>query len=73
MVETGEFRELIRITLNIEANSALKPTKVSFLFIGPNTLSRVKDLACDTSCRQEFGLRLSLKPGSEPIEIQITR
>ena len=31
--------------LNIEPYSPLKPTKVGFIFIGPNFLSRAEDLA----------------------------
>ena len=34
----------MRTRLNIE-HSPFKPTKVSFIFIGPNSLSRAEDLA----------------------------
>ena len=44
MVKIGGFRELVRIRLNIETNAQLKPTKVGFSFIGPNSVSRAKDL-----------------------------
>ena len=45
MVEIGAFRVFRRTRLNIEPYSPLKPTKVGFIFIGPNSLSRVEDLA----------------------------
>ena len=45
MVEVGAFQVLMRTRLNIEPYSPLKPTKVSFIFIGPNSLSRAEDLA----------------------------
>ena len=44
MVGIGAFRVLIRTRLKIEPNSPLKPTKVGFIFIGPNSLSQAKDL-----------------------------
>ena len=40
-----EFWVLMRTRLNIEPYSPLKPTKVGFIFIGPNFLSRAEDLA----------------------------
>ena len=42
MVRIGGFRDFIRITLIIETNppAAIKPTKVGFIFIGPNCVSR---------------------------------
>ena len=45
MLGIGAFRVLMRTRLNIEPYSPLKPTKVGFIFIGPNFLSRAKDLA----------------------------
>ena len=45
MVKIGGFRELMRRRLNIEPYSQLKPTKVGFIFIGANSLSRAEDLA----------------------------
>ena len=45
MVGIGAFRVLMRIRPNIETYSPLKPTKVGFIFIGANSLSRAKDLA----------------------------
>ena len=45
MVGIGAFWVLMRTRLNIEPYSPLKPTKVGFIFIGPNSLSRAEDLA----------------------------
>ena len=46
MVEIGAFRVLLRISLNNEPYSLLKPTKVGIIFIGPIIpLSRAEDLA----------------------------
>ena len=45
MVGIGAFRVLMRIRLNIEPYSPLKPTKVGLIFIGPNSISRAQDLA----------------------------
>ena len=45
MVEIVAFPVFMRTRLNIEPYSPLKPTKVGFIFIGPNSLSRAADLA----------------------------
>ena len=45
MVGIGAFPVFKRIRLNIEPYSLLKPTKVGFIFIGPNSSSRAEDLA----------------------------
>ena len=45
MVVIGAFRVIMRTRLNIEPYSPLKPTKVGFIFIGPNSFSRAEDLA----------------------------
>ena len=45
MVGIDAFRVFMRTILNIEPYSPLKPTKVGFIFIGPNSLSRAEDLA----------------------------
>ena len=45
MVGIDAFRVFMRIRLNIESYSPLKPTKVGFIFIGPNSLGRAEDLA----------------------------
>jgi len=44
MVGIGALRVFIRTKLNIEPYSQLKPTKVGFIFIGPNSLCRAKDV-----------------------------
>ena len=45
MVGIDAFRVFMRTMLNIEPYSPLKQTKVGFIFIGPNSLSRAEDLA----------------------------
>jgi len=45
MVGIGAFRVFMRIRRNREPYSSLKPTKVGFIFNGPNSLSRAEDLA----------------------------
>ena len=45
MVEISSFRVFMRTRLNIEPYIPLKPTKVGFIFIGPNSLSRAENLA----------------------------
>ena len=45
MVGIGAFTVFIRTRLNIEPYSPLKPTKVGFILVGPNSLSRAEDLA----------------------------
>ena len=42
MVGIAVFRVFMRKRLNIEQYSPLKPTKVGFIFIGPNSLRRTK-------------------------------
>ena len=44
MVGIGAFRVFMRTRLNSEPYSPLKPTKVGFIFIGLNSLSRAEDL-----------------------------
>ena len=44
MVGIGAFWVLMKTRLNIEPYSPLKPTKVGFIFIGPNYLSRAYDV-----------------------------
>jgi len=41
----GAFQVFMRTRLNIEPYSLLNPTKVGFIFIGPNSLIRAEDLA----------------------------
>ena len=38
MVGIGAFQVFMRKRLNIEPYSPIKPTKVDFIFIGPNSL-----------------------------------
>ena len=45
MVGTGLFPVFMRTRRNIEPYSPLKPIKVGFIFIGPNSLSGAEDLA----------------------------
>ena len=45
MVEIRAFPVFMRTRRNIEPYSPLKPIKVSFILIGPNSLSRTEDLA----------------------------
>ena len=45
MVGIGAFPVFMRTRRNIEPYSPLNPTKVGFILIGPNSLSRVEDLA----------------------------
>ena len=45
MVGIGAFRVFMRTILKIEPYSLLKPTKVGFIFIGPNSISRAEDFA----------------------------
>ena len=45
MVGIGAFPVFMRTRGNIEPYSPLKPTKVGFIFIGPNSLIRAEDLA----------------------------
>ena len=44
MIGIGAFRVLMRKILNIEPYFPLKPTKVSFIFIGPNSLGQAEEL-----------------------------
>ena len=45
MVGIGTFPVFMRTRHNIEPYSPLKPTKVGFIFIKPNSLSQAEDLA----------------------------
>jgi len=53
----------MRTRLNIEPYSALKPTKVGFIFSGPNSLSRAEDLAAVNHVAQAV-VRVGSKIGS---------
>ena len=64
MIGIGAFRVFMRIRLNIEPYSPLKPTKVGFIFIGPNSQSRAEDLAAVNHVTQavvELGLKVEFK------------
>ena len=67
MVGIGTFWDFMRTRLNIEPYSTLKPTKVGFIFIEPNSLSRAEDLAAvnhvTQTCRQSWVEDLALKSG----------
>jgi len=45
MAGIGAFRVFMRTKRKIEPYSPLKSTKVGFILIGPNSLSRADDLA----------------------------
>ena len=45
MVGIGAFWVLMKTRLNIEPYSPLKPTKIGFIFIRPNFLSRAENIA----------------------------
>ena len=59
----GAFRVFNRTRLNIELYSLLKPTKVGFIFIGPNSLSGAEDLAAVNHMTQAV-IRVGSKIGS---------
>ena len=63
MVGINPFRVLMRTILSIEPYSPLKPPKVGFIFIGPNSLSRAEDLAAVNHVTQAV-VRVGLKIGS---------
>ena len=63
MVSIGAFRVFVRTRLNIEPYSTLKPTKVGFIFIGPNSLSRAEDVAAVNQVTQAVA-RVGSKIGS---------
>ena len=62
MVEISAFRVVMRTRLNSEHYSPLKPTKVGFVFIGPNTLSRAVELSITWhKLLSELGLKVGFK------------
>ena len=63
MVGIGAFRVFKTTRLNIEPYPPLKPTKVGFIFIGPNSLSRAEDLAAVNHMTQSV-IRVGSKIGS---------
>ena len=63
MVGIVAFRVFMRTRLNIESYSPLKPNEVGFIFYGPNSLSRVEDLAAVNHVTKAV-VRVGLKIGS---------
>ena len=63
MVGIGTFRVFMRTRLNTEPYSPLNPPKVGFIFIGPNSLGRAKDLAAVNHVTQAV-VRVGSKIGS---------
>ena len=63
MVGIGAFRVYLRTILNIEPYSPLKPTKVDFTFIRPNSLCRAEDLAA-VNHKAQAVVRVGPKIGS---------
>ena len=55
MVGIGAFPVFMRTRRNIEPYSPLKPTKVGFIFIGLNSLSRAGDLAAVVRVESKIG------------------
>ena len=58
------FRVFIRTRLNIEPYSPLKPTKVGFIFMWPNSLSLAEDLVAVDHVTQAV-VRVGSKIGSK--------
>ena len=63
MVGIAAFRVFMTTILNIEPYSPLKPTKDSFIFIGPNSLNRAEDLEAVNHVTQAV-VRVGPKIGS---------
>ena len=63
MVGIDTFRVFMSTILNIEPYSPLKPTKVGFIFIRPNSLSRAEDVAAVNHVTQAV-VRVGSKIGS---------
>ena len=62
MVGNGAFWIFMKTRLNIRPHSPLKPTKIGFIFIGPNSLSRAEDLSAVNHVTQTV-VRVGLKIG----------
>ena len=72
MLGIGAFLVFKKTRLNIEPYSALKPTKVGFIFIGPNSLSRAEDPAAANHVTQavfKLGYRSGLKVGFKELQL----
>ena len=63
MVGIGAFPVFMRTKRNNEPYSPLKPNKVVFIFIEPNSLSRTEDLAALNHVTQAVA-KVGLKIGS---------
>jgi len=63
MAGIAAFRVFMRTILNIEPSSLLKPTKVGFIFLGPNSLSQAEDLEAVNHVTQAV-VRVGSKIGS---------
>ena len=63
MVDIDAFRVFMRSILNIGPYSQLKPTKVGFIFTGPNSFCRAEHLAAVNHVTQAV-VRVGLKIGS---------
>ena len=63
MVGIGAFWDFIRTRFNNEHYYPLKSTKVGFIFIEPNSLSRAEDLAAVNHVTQAV-VRVASKIGS---------
>ena len=64
MVGIGAFPVFMKTRRNFEPYSPLKPTKVYFIFIGLNSLSRAEDLAAVNHVTQAVA-RVESKIGSK--------
>ena len=72
MVGIGAFRVFRRTRLNIEPYSPLKPTKVGFIFIGPNSISWAEDLAAVIHVNKlslKLDRRFGLKVGFQELRL----
>ena len=73
MLSIRAFRVFIKTRFDIEPYSPLKRTKVGFIFIGPNSLSRAEDLAAVNHVTQavvRVGRRLGLKVGFKDLRLE---
>ena len=64
------FRVFMRIILNIKPYSPLKPTKVGFIFIGPNFFSQAEDLSAVNHVSQATSSELDLKVGFKELRLE---
>ena len=64
MVGIGAFSVFMRTRRNIEPYSLIKPTKVGFIFVGPNSLSRAEDFSVVNYNVTQAVVRVGSKIGS---------